>query len=815
MSGRADRATSGRPDRLLAALLLWGALVWLALALPLAAQPNDRATAWDATATRIEERVNNPATSTPALDIMRAELAQIRDEATQLQKQQEPAITDLTGRLNALGAPPGEGVTEAPEIAQRRATLNKQIADAQAPVLEAQEVLERANSLIDQIDRIVRARFSAELLSRGPSPLLPGTWLAAGQEAWMRLIRAKETVVSQFSNTTNQQVAARRLPANLALFVIGVAAAVMVRRTVGRWIERRAARATKGGRTFDLLVALRNALRLVVPVVAIGLIFAAFDLGVLLAQEPNGSFFELPLPVALLIGAFWLASSLFAPDQPDYRLVPFDDQEAGRAGRLTIYFGVLVALAVTFKGVAPEWDVSQGTQVAVFYPLLVLGSLGLWRASRFLRLLPHRLHPVDASEAPALATGLAFLSVIARVLVVFAVVAPLLGAAGYMAAGAFLVYPSILTLGLIGAGYVVYDLLCKVAWASVGQPAEGHDTGLLPVVIGGLVCLGAAPFLALVWGARWIDLAEVWTLLNNGVTMGGIRLSAGVLLTLGLVFGLGVALTRLLQRVMRSTVLPRTRLDAGGRNAVLAGIGYVGFAVAGLTAISAAGLNLSSLAIVAGALSVGIGFGMQNIVSNFVSGIILLVERPVKEGDWIEVGGYSGYVRGINVRSTEVETFDRASVILPNSSLIGGAVLNRTHKSMAGRLQVPISVTYESNPKEVERLLLEIAETHPLVLQEPAPRVLLMSFGPDSMDFELRCWLRDVNFQLSARSDMNFEIYEEFRKAGIRINAYGRDMPAADTPPVPETPETPETTATAAAAAATAAAPGGATAAPR
>ncbi len=267
--------------------------------------------------------------------------------------------------------------------------------------------------------------------------------------------------------------------------------------------------------------------------------------------------------------------------------------------------------------------------------------------------------------------------------------------------------------------------------------------------------------------------------MRDGVTLGGVRLSASVIITFTAVFALGFGLTRLIQTILRGTVLPRTRLDAGGKNAVLAGVGYLGFAVAGLAAVSAAGLNLSSLAIVAGALSVGIGFGLQNIVSNFVSGIILLVERPVKEGDWIEVGAFSGYVKGISVRSTEITTFDRASVIVPNSDLIAGTVLNRTHTGMSGRLQVPISTTYDADPRKVEAILIEIAEQHPLILEDPAPRVLFLALGADTMDFELRCWLRDVNFSLSARSDLNFEIMERFKADNIRTRLYGRETPAA------------------------------------
>jgi small-conductance mechanosensitive channel len=374
---------------------------------------------------------------------------------------------------------------------------------------------------------------------------------------------------------------------------------------------------------------------------------------------------------------------------------------------------------------------------------------------------------------------------------VIAVLAPLLAIAGYLPLASFLVFRMALALGLLAGARVVFDLLNKGAQVLfVGPAAQSRgDDGLVPVVVAAMVFLAAIPILAMILGARTTDIADSWRTMREGVTFGGIRLSVTAVILLVVVFGVCYALTRLLQTLLRTTVLPRTRLDAGGRNAVLSGVGYDGFAVALLAGVTAAGLDLSNIAIVAGALSVGIGFGLQNIVSNFVSGIILLVERPVKEGDWIEVGGFVGYVRGINVRSTEIETFDRAVVIVPNSDLIAGSVLNRTHRGMSGRLQVPVSTTYDSDPKKVEELLLAIADEHPLVLPEPSPRVLFMQFGSDSMDFELRCWLRDVNFSLSVRSDMNYEIIERFRKAGIRIQFYGRDLapaPPHEPPPPPE-----------------------------
>jgi len=177
--------------------------------------------------------------------------------------------------------------------------------------------------------------------------------------------------------------------------------------------------------------------------------------------------------------------------------------------------------------------------------------------------------------------------------------------------------------------------------------------------------------------------------------------------------------------------------------------------------------------LIAGALSIGIGFGLQNVVNNFISGIVLLFERPIKTGDWIIVGGSEGYVKKIQLRSTVIQTFDRADIIVPNAEIIASQVTNWMLNDSVGRIKVPIRVAYGTDPRLVEEVLLKIANAQSMVISRSptvdSPTVLFREFGDSALVLELRCFITDIDYYRQVVSDINFCIAADFAEAGIVI----------------------------------------------
>jgi small-conductance mechanosensitive channel len=224
-------------------------------------------------------------------------------------------------------------------------------------------------------------------------------------------------------------------------------------------------------------------------------------------------------------------------------------------------------------------------------------------------------------------------------------------------------------------------------------------------------------------------------------------------------------------------LLSKSKIDIGVRIAVGTIIRYIVLVIGIIIVLQSAGINLSAITVLAGALGVGIGFGLQNITNNFVSGIIILFERPIKVGDRIELGDVSGDVISISMRSTTIVTNDNISIIVPNSDFISSKVINWSHTDRNIRFNFPVSVSYNEDPQNIKKLLLEVVTDNKSILNEPKPDVLFKGFGDSSLDFNLRVWTREyINRPNVLRSQIYYAVFEKFKKHNIEIPFPQRDL---------------------------------------
>lgn len=271
----------------------------------------------------------------------------------------------------------------------------------------------------------------------------------------------------------------------------------------------------------------------------------------------------------------------------------------------------------------------------------------------------------------------------------------------------------------------------------------------------------------------WNFITKVWAteLFGAGtVTIGGV-------LMLIVLFALVVMAERLLQRLIIRRFLSKTRLQSSLQYGLSRIFGYLLMAIGFYIAFQIAGFDLSSLAIVAASLGVGVGFGLQNIINNFVSGIIILAERPISIGDRIDVAGVAGRVTKIQLRSTTVVTNDNITMIVPNADFISNTVTNWSHGDPKVRIRVPVGVAYGTNLKLLQDLLLEAAVEHPKALSNPSPLVIFTEFGDNSLNFELAVWTEEMTATpIHFTSQMNFIIEKKLRDNDIEIPFPQRDL---------------------------------------
>lgn len=245
-----------------------------------------------------------------------------------------------------------------------------------------------------------------------------------------------------------------------------------------------------------------------------------------------------------------------------------------------------------------------------------------------------------------------------------------------------------------------------------------------------------------------------------------------------------MALAWIVRDILTRFILPHTEADAGVSNTVSVTSNYAIIAIGVLIAANSIGFNLSALAIIFGGLSVGIGFGLQELVANFISGILLLFERTLRPGDVVEIGGQRGVVGQLRMRSTVLRTFDNVEIFVPNKTLLTSPVSTYTHTDRTTRRTILVGVSYDSDPRQVRDILTRVTENHGLVMKDPPPMILFVAFGESSLDFEVRIWIEDISNALQVVNDVHFMIFSEFRKAGIEIPFPQRDLHVRSSVPI-------------------------------
>jgi len=683
-----------------------------------------------------------------------------------------PRLVEINNRLSEVGNPPKEGEPAEPAIiADERRTLIEEKAINNGLLGEAEALSIRAAKAGDQISALRRELFANTLFRRTD---IGGVF---GAQSFRDLSDEFGTVIRQVSARLSFMLSFRL---NALLSAIGLSLLLGfstywgVRRLFGRAGTRRAEEDQDSYISKLSLAFWSTVIPSATVAAALAVTYGIFVyFGVFTAQTLL-LFEALLIACAAIFFVQRLANALFAPGRPERRLILVSD----RAARVLVIVTVAMAAVQVIDSFLGRVSVIYSSPLSLTVAKSFISSLiisGLLIAAAMVKPF------VDAQtqqrkgwpgyvRVPII---LAALAIIAAALLGY------IGLARFMAAQ-IVVTGAILATMYIGvqSGHVLAaegafprSQFGRTArdWFSLDDTTLDQFGLLASFLIYAVVFLIGLPLILLQWGFNWVDIKAWLTTLLTDITIGSMTISLAGIVFGTAIFVIGFLSTRRFQSWLDGRVMARSRVDLGVRNSIRTIVGYAGVIIAALIGLSAAGFNLSNLALVAGALSVGIGFGLQSIVNNFVSGLILLAERPFKVGDWIVAGGTQGTVRKISVRVTEIETGQRQTVILPNSELINSAVGNWTHRNTSGRVDIKMSTAHWENPRRVCALLLEIARQHQGILKTPAPSVAFLGLGANSLEFEILVYVGDITRGGGVASEIRLDAIEAFRREGIAL----------------------------------------------
>jgi len=777
------------------ALLLCGALL---LAAPVLAQdddptPKQQLAQFDASLKDVE-RKRDSAEATETLAMLSETASQVRRDAEALDKSLQPQLDQLTEQLAQLGTAP-EGTTELPELAAQRRNLTRQRDALASSVAQAKSSAVRAGQLANDIEKQRTAQRTEELGQKVDSPLSPTLWRKVAKQLPVDIAR-----VTPLAAQGRDALVAALDKEGWGTPLLGLLAALVMMFPLRLWLRALGRRFAASERAPD--GRLRRS-GLAMWLLLVGTLLPGYAVVVFIASlnaigsiAPRLQTVADGVQQASFAAAFIAALSacLLVPKRPSWRLLNLDDTAALKLRKYAWGAAALAWFSTVLVAIDRATRTSDVTTVALD-GVIALTYLGLIMAMLVTLSRLHRRQTAEAEaklEAQADGVGAAVpvrrssWLVLARVAgnlaVTAAIIATLLGYVNFAKfVNQQLIGGSIVVLAALLLFKFVDDLCTWLlnADSKVGQTillstglsvSRLEQAGvLLSAVLRTLVVLIALLALAAPFGNIG-SVVERMGALASGFPIGNITLKPARIAIALMVVIVGLAVVQLMQRWLTDTYLPKTELDLGARNSISTIAGYVGIILVGLWALTAMGLDMKNLALLASALSVGIGFGLQAIIQNFVSGLILLAERPVKIGDWVKLGDQEGDIRRINVRSTEIQVGDKSTLIVPNSELITKTIRNMTMGNNQGRIQIQFAVPTSTDVAGLKQALLDAYGAHQAVLQQPAPSVFIDSIGGGQITFNSFAYVASPRQVYGTRSDLYFSLLQILAERDIPLS---------------------------------------------
>ena len=730
---------------------------------------------WTRTLDRVAARIDQPTVLAIEIDALRDQATDVRTAASASAALARSDLADtrrLLAPLEPKTAPDGKPQPDQPPdtdaVKAERQRLTDQATISESRVKQCEVIVVRADQLLERMNKLRNQVVMATLLHRDASPVSSAVWT----RLWPELTATVHELASAFHVWGRDGLTSLRSGeqdttplAVWAVFTIGL-----------WWIARVLARrfgssgqAEPGQRDRTIAAAIDGIGLVLVPILAVWLVGRLLE-----ASQPpppiDTLLPELTIRLITFLLVVGLTATALAPERPAWRVLPFTDSSARQlssALRRLMAIGVTVdfLFLVLTSGDNRAALASLGALIlAATVALLTVPVMSnkAWQAQR-----------AEGSEQASMIGG-TWWSVARLALVV--IVTASIGCAllGYATLASHIhsgVASTCLLVALaLLAHRFVADLLDAVAapetqtgrWVRrrFGLAADADLRGQLIVLLLFdfvlVVLLGVA--IPALWSVDIDAILRGFGDLMRGVRIGGVTISLENIGTAIAAFFVCLVLARVTRNVVRDRVMPTLDAPMPLRQSIDAGLNYVGVIIAILIGVSALGIDFTNLAIVLGALSVGIGLGLQNIANNVISGVIMLMERPVKAGDWVSVNGHEGFVRRINIRATEIETFQRTHVIVPNSLFLQNPVINRTYSDTSSRLEIPITVGLGTDVARMETILREAALGHPRVLRVPAPIVRFPRITTTGLDFELLVFVAHLEDRLVVTNDLNKEI---------------------------------------------------------